>query len=292
MCFAVFFAPWQACALQVTAGSFGTASARDPPQPFDPASRWRRLIGAAPGTRGEGSRSSRSATKGQRGGTRTKGEGGQVHTSKVDGQVPAQSGSHALRNSPQTLITSYPIPSLCSPQTAPLGYCCWVSALGYHQDLCPHPHEKCRSPGQAILYVCPEVPAVRVRRCKEHSCPELLPGHRWLLVVRAVETGSRWSEETVRLRAHARAGAVPPPLRQAATQGLIRRWTAILTHAAVAPLAQSLTGAPAPFARCEPWLPKLSDIVTCSGSVASLNYDRPAPRGHGLRRDVPRLHTS
>ena len=76
-----------------------------------------------------------------------------------------------------------------------------------------------------------------------------------------IETGGRWSDEAVQficLLAHARAGAVPPSLRQAAAQALIRRCNAILTKGAVAPLAESITGAPARISLYDP------PVVTCS----------------------------
>ena len=59
-----------------------------------------------------------------------------------------------------------------------------------------------------------------------------------------MEVGGRWSEETadfLRHLAQARSRAVPEALRPAAIQASIARWSALLTQAAQAPFAASLT---------------------------------------------------
>ena len=82
------------------------------------------------------------------------------------------------------------------------------------------------------------------RRAKERTYPELVQGNRCRLVVLAMEVGGRWSDEAstfLRLLAKARSRAAPQALRAAATQAYLARWSALLTHAAQAPFAASLT---------------------------------------------------
>ena len=81
------------------------------------------------------------------------------------------------------------------------------------------------------------------RRDKERRYPELLDGQRCRLVVIAVETGGRQSEEAMAFfqnLADARARSVPVYLRQSAAFAFYRRWTRMFAVAAASAYAASL----------------------------------------------------
>ena len=86
------------------------------------------------------------------------------------------------------------------------------------------------------------------RRRKESTYPELLEGRgRARLVVLALDTGGRWSQEVfhfIRLLARARARAEPEVVRQSVEFAFRRRWTAILAVAAQRAFAESLLELP------------------------------------------------
>ena len=87
------------------------------------------------------------------------------------------------------------------------------------------------------------VVAEGARRNKEGVYPELVDGRRCDLVVVALETGGRWSEEacnSIEELAFARARGAPPVLRLATALGWQRRWTRMLATSSSVAFAQSL----------------------------------------------------
>ena len=83
----------------------------------------------------------------------------------------------------------------------------------------------------------------RARKDKETKYSELTTGARCRLVVVALETGGRWSDEAatfVRLLAEARARDAPPCLRKSMSLAWARRWTRMLAVAAGSAFATSL----------------------------------------------------
>ena len=81
------------------------------------------------------------------------------------------------------------------------------------------------------------------RRDKERRYPEFLRGARCRLVVVALETGGRFSAETIAFLvglSQARARAAPAYLRRAAEFAYFRRWSRLLAVAAASSLAASL----------------------------------------------------
>ena len=83
------------------------------------------------------------------------------------------------------------------------------------------------------------------RRSKERTYPDPLNNQRCRLVVLAIEVGGRWSEEAAAFitnLARARARQAPTILQQSVAAALTARWSATLTHAAMAPFAATLLG--------------------------------------------------
>ena len=101
------------------------------------------------------------------------------------------------------------------------------------------------------------------RRDKETTYPELAAGTRCHLVVLAIETGGRFSEEAVdflKQLSWARARAAPSYLRKATAHAFERRWTRMLAVTTASAFANSLL-LPKEALRCqnvhdaaEPWL--------------------------------------
>ena len=87
------------------------------------------------------------------------------------------------------------------------------------------------------------VALAEARRTKEARYPELVTGTRCKLVVTAMETGGRWSEEAhwfLETLAHGRARDAPRALRGAVFQACVKRWTAMLAVAGMRSLADTL----------------------------------------------------
>ena len=87
----------------------------------------------------------------------------------------------------------------------------------------------------------------RAREDKERKYPELLRDDRCRLVVLALETGGRWSEEAVQFvesLAVSRAREVPPTLQHSAALAWRRRWTRMLSVSCARSLACSLVVPP------------------------------------------------
>ena len=85
--------------------------------------------------------------------------------------------------------------------------------------------------------------AESARQDKERKYPELLTAKRCELVVLALETGGRWSQESMQFvfdLATAKAQTVQQPLRSSTTFAFVRRWTRILSVAAATSFARSL----------------------------------------------------
>ena len=85
------------------------------------------------------------------------------------------------------------------------------------------------------------------RRDKEAKYPELVASGRCLLVVVAIETGGRWSDEAadfVWQMAQARAREVPSFMSHAAALAWERRWTRMLSVSCAVSLAASLVDPP------------------------------------------------
>ena len=89
------------------------------------------------------------------------------------------------------------------------------------------------------------------REDKERAYPELVGCRRCQLVVVALETGGRWSQEAVTFvqqLAKARARDAPGYLRRSAELAWTRRWTRLLSTAAASAFAASLVEPPAALA--------------------------------------------
>ena len=104
------------------------------------------------------------------------------------------------------------------------------------------------------------------RRDKEGVYPELVDGRRCDLVVVALETGGRWSEEAcnfIEQLAFARAREAPPALRFATALGWQRRWTRMLATSSSVAFAQSIMQAPGAesFAAVDGTAPPLEDLL-------------------------------
>ena len=83
----------------------------------------------------------------------------------------------------------------------------------------------------------------QARRDKEATYPELVASNRCRLVVVALETGGRWSEEAVdvfRQLAFAKAREVPPALKWPVVLAWERRWTRMLATTCAVAFAASL----------------------------------------------------
>lgn len=88
---------------------------------------------------------------------------------------------------------------------------------------------------------------VGARREKEAKYAELLAGRRCRLVVMALETGGRWSEEAwefLCLLARARARDAPARLRGAAALGWARRWSRMLAVSCANAVTTTLVASP------------------------------------------------
>ena len=91
------------------------------------------------------------------------------------------------------------------------------------------------------------------RRDKERRYPELVAGRRCRLVVVAIETGGRWSDEAVDFIAQlafAKAREVPAYMHGPAVSAWQRRWTRMLSTVCALSFAASLVEPPA---QCETW---------------------------------------
>ena len=86
------------------------------------------------------------------------------------------------------------------------------------------------------------------RRAKERTYPEIMGGGRARLVVVALESAGRWSQEAatlLRLMARNKTQSLPVLLRQAARHAWISRWAAHMAAAAMRSFACSLLHLPA-----------------------------------------------
>ena len=84
---------------------------------------------------------------------------------------------------------------------------------------------------------------LQARRDKETTYPELVASNRCRLVVVALETGGRWSEEAsdiFRQLAFARAREEPPSMRWRVVLAWERRWTRMLATTCAVSFAASL----------------------------------------------------
>ena len=93
----------------------------------------------------------------------------------------------------------------------------------------------------------------QTRRDKEATYPELVASNRCRLVVVALETGGRWSDEAVdlfRMLAFAKARESPPALKWPVVLAWERRWTRMLATTCAVAFAASLV---APSEQCETW---------------------------------------
>ena len=107
----------------------------------------------------------------------------------------------------------------------------------------PHPHAA--DVDGAVL--------VKARHDKETTYPELINSGRCRLVVVAIETGGRWSDEAVefiRLLACAKAQEVPSYMWWPTTLAWQRRWTRMLSTACSLSFAASLVE---PSDNCVTW---------------------------------------
>ena len=85
--------------------------------------------------------------------------------------------------------------------------------------------------------------AEAARKDKEAAYPELVLAKRCALVVVALETGGRWSDEAASFvadLAKAKARSAPPTLRPAAVLAWERRWVRMLATTSARAFAQSL----------------------------------------------------
>ena len=120
------------------------------------------------------------------------------------------------------------------------------------------PHSKAWKEDGAVL--------VAARKRKEARYPELLEeGSRCRLIVLAMETGGRWSEEAfgfVDQLARAAARAAPPALRTSAWLSWLRRWTSLVSVAAQDSLATILlTGDAVGFCHLDGEAPELHEVL-------------------------------
>ena len=84
----------------------------------------------------------------------------------------------------------------------------------------------------------------QAREDKENSYPEFHEARRCRLVVMAIETGGRWSDEAASVvweLATAKAREAPGFMRKAVALGWERRWTGLLSSACAVSFATSLT---------------------------------------------------
>ena len=112
--------------------------------------------------------------------------------------------------------------------------------------------------------------AARLR--KEQRYPELLTTRRCRLAVTAMELGGRWSEEAwnfVALLAEAKAKQAPRMLQKSTQYCLLRRWTQMVSIAAMSAFAATLleeTTGQTPL--CNDVLPDWGDVL-CDREVAA-----------------------
>ena len=102
------------------------------------------------------------------------------------------------------------------------------------------------------------------RRRKEQKYAELLRSRRCRLVVIAIETGGRWSDEAlqfVRLLARCKARAYPRILRRSAQLAWSSRWLGVLAVAAHRALAHTLLELPVSEAGCDGDAPCFEDVL-------------------------------
>ena len=84
---------------------------------------------------------------------------------------------------------------------------------------------------------------IGARADKERKYAELVQARRCRLVVVAIETGGRWSDEAadfVQLLADGRSREAPPYLRKSASKAWQRRWTRMLSTACAVAFVASL----------------------------------------------------
>ena len=109
--------------------------------------------------------------------------------------------------------------------------------------------------------------AESARRDKELTYPELLASKRCVLVVVALETGGRWSQEAsdfVEQLSHAKGRGAQPRVRKAVTLAWQRRWVRLLSTAAAKAFASSLVAPPSSLLSqaVDGKAPALSELLT------------------------------
>ena len=100
---------------------------------------------------------------------------------------------------------------------------------------------------------------------KETTYPELVESGRCRLVVVAIETGGRWSDEAVhlfRMLAFAKARESPPALKWPVVLAWERRWTRMLATTCGVAFAASLVD---PSDQCATWCHTGGEAPTLSG---------------------------
>ena len=105
----------------------------------------------------------------------------------------------------------------------------------------------------------------QARRDKEATYPELVGSNRCRLVVVALETGGRWSEEAVdvfRQLAFPKAQEVPPAMKWSVVLAWERRWTCMFVTTCTVAFEASLV---APSEQCETWCRKGGEAPTLVG---------------------------
>ena len=116
--------------------------------------------------------------------------------------------------------------------------------------------------------------AENARADRENTYPELVESNRCALVVVALETGGRWSEEAanfVEEPSYARARDAPVRLRRAAALSWQRRWVRLLSTAAAKAYASSLVAPPRSFwsQAVDGEAPQLSELLSDVRSLSS-----------------------
>ena len=103
----------------------------------------------------------------------------------------------------------------------------------------------------------------RARRDKETKCAELVHGARCHLVVVAIETGRRWSDESMSFisqLASARSRDAPFPLQRSAFLAWRRRWTRMLAVSCSRAFACSLVSGGTVLDGVDGVTPDLADL--------------------------------
>ena len=108
--------------------------------------------------------------------------------------------------------------------------------------------------------------ANEARQDKQDTYPELVASERCVLIVLALETGGRWSDEAskfVEELAAAKAREAPPRLRRSARLAWQKRWIKLLSVAAARAFAQSLTAPDecGPYTDTDGSCPPLGDVL-------------------------------